>query len=117
MKKILTVLIMTLMMAGSLFAKPVNIEKKYYYILTDDEITQKDFGDLSDADIISLVVSSFPKKIGEYEYKYTGFSFEEVDELSEKYFNYFIVYKNNSRMLLVQNLGDGRQLTVMFKRK
>lgn len=116
MKKI-TLFVLTLMMAGTLFAKPVNIEKNYYYILTDDENPQTDFSDLSDTDIISLVVSSFPKKIGEYEYKYTGFSFEEVDELSEKYFNYLIVYKNNSRMLLVQNLGDGRQLTVMFKRK
>ena len=114
MKKIF-VLMMVLMMAGSLFAKPVVFETDDYYIVADDE--QTDFGELSDADIIKLLVNSFPKKTGEYENKYAGFSFKEVDEISEKYFNYLMVSKSNSHVLLVQNLGDGRQIVLRFKMK
>ena len=117
MKKILTVLMMTLMMAGSLFAKPVDFKTDSYYILADDENEQVDFSWLSDANIITLLVNAFPKKTGEHEYKYVGFSFEEVDELSEKYFRYLMVSKNNKHVLLVQNLGDGRQIMLRFKIK
>ena len=114
MKKIFTVLMMTLMMAG-LFAKPVDIETDNYYILTDDENTQKDFSGSSNEDIISLLLYAFPKKTGEYENKYVGFSFCEVDGLAEKYFNYLALSKYSDKVILVQNLGDGRQLMLMFK--
>ena len=87
MKKVLIALMITLMTAGTFFAKPVDFETDNYYILTDDENEQIDFGERSDAYIITLLVNAFPKKTGKYENKYTGFSFEEVDDPHESIFD------------------------------
>ena len=115
MKKILTVLIMTLIMAGSLFAKPVNIETNSSFIFADDETEQTDFSGLSDIEIIVKVVSSIPEKTGEYKNVLYGIAFEkEDDKLAKKYINYFQYSKDGSILNVVQNLGDGRVLYIFF---
>ena len=114
MKKILTVLMMVFGLSA-VFAKPVEFERDDCYILTDDENIQTDFGERSVKEIITLILNAFPKKTGEYENKYVGFGICEVDELAEKYFNYLNISKYSSQVILVQNLGDGRQIMLRFK--
>ena len=115
MKKILTVLMMTLMMAGSLFAKPVDFETDNYYIVADDETKQVDFSGLSDVEIIVKVVNAIPEKTGEYKNVLYGIVFEkEDDKLAKKYINYFQYTKDGRILNVAQNLGDGRVLYVFF---
>ena len=97
------------------FAKPVDFETDEYYILTDDENVQKDFSGMDDLDIVATVVSSMPKKTGEYENKYVSLRIGEVNEMSKKYFNYFMYSKDKTYFILFQNLGDGRQLMIFYR--
>lgn len=108
---------MILMMVFGLsaaFAKPVDFENDEYYILTDDENVQKDFSGMDDLDIVATVVSAVPKKTGEYENKYASLRIGEVNEMSKKYFNYFMYSKDQKHFVVFQNLGDGRQLMVFY---
>lgn len=116
MKKMVVVLMMVFSLSA-VFAKPVDLENDSYYIFTDDENVQKDFSSMSDLDIVTTVLRSMPKKTGEYENKFVYLNVDEVDEMSKKYFNYMMFSKNGTHFILVQNLGDGRQLTVYYKLK
>lgn len=111
---------MILMMVFGLstaFAKPVDFENDEYYILTDDENVQKDFSGMDDLDIVATVVSSIPKKTGEYENKYVDLKVGKANEMSKKYFNYFMYSKDETHFVVFQNLGDGRQLMVYYQLK
>ena len=111
---------MVLMMAFGLsvvFAKPVDFENDEYYIITDDENVQKDFSGMDDLDIVATVISCVPKKTGEYENKYVSLKIGEVNEMSKKYFNYFMYRKDETHFVVFQNLGDGRQLMVFYQLK
>lgn len=111
---------MVLMMVFGLsvvFAKPVDFETDEYYIFTDDENVQKDFSGMDDLDIVATVVSSMPKKTGEYENKYVALMIGEVNEMSKKYFNYFMYSKDQKHLIVFQNLGDGRELMIFYQLK
>ena len=116
MKRMLMVLMMVFGLSAA-FAKPVDFETDGYYILTDDENVQKDFSGWDDLDIVATVVSSVSEKTGEYENRYVGLKIGEVNEMSKKYFNYFMYSKDQTHFILFQNLGDGRQLMVYFQLK
>ena len=113
MKKILVLMMMAFGLSA-VFAKPVDFENDEYYILTDDENVQKDFSGMDDLDIVATVVSSMPKKTGEYENRYAGLRIGEVNEMSKKYFNYFMYSKDQKHFIVFQNLGDGRQLMIFY---
>ena len=113
MKKMIMVLMMVFGLSAA-FAKPVDFENGEYYILTDDENVQKDFSGMDDLDIVATVVSSVPDKTGEYENRYANLSIGEVNELSKKYFNYFMYSKDQTHFVVFQNLGDGRQLMIFY---
>lgn len=111
---------MVLMMVfglSAVFAKPVDLENDSYYIITDDENVQKDFSGMSDLDIVSTVLSAMPKKTGEYENKFVYLNVDKVNEMAKKYINYMMFSKDCTHFIMVQNLGDGRQLTVYYKLK
>ena len=116
MKKMMMVLMMVFGLSA-VFARPVYFENDEYYILTDDENVQKDFSGMDDLDIVATVVSSMPKKTGEYENRYVNLKIGEVNEMSKKYFNYFMYSKDQTHFIVFQNLGDGRQLMVYFQLK
>lgn len=116
MKKMIMVLMMVFGLSAA-FAKPVDFENDEYYILTDDENVQKDFSGMDDLDIVATVVSSMPKKTGEYENKYVNLKVGKVNEMSKKYFNYFMYSKDETHFIVFQNLGDGRQLMVYYQLK
>lgn len=113
MKKILMVLMMVFGLSAA-FAKPVEFENDDYLIITDDENVQKDFSGMDDLNIVATVVSSMPKKTGEYDNKYASLKIGEVNEMSKKYFNYMMFSKEQKHFILFQNLGDGRQLMVFY---
>lgn len=116
MKKTIMVLMMVFGLSA-VFAKPVDFENDEYYILTDDENVQKDFSGMDDLDIVATVVSSMPEKTGEYENRYVSLKIGEANEMSKKYFNYFMYSKDQTHFIVFQNLGDGRQLMVYFQLK
>lgn len=113
MKKMMMIMMMVFGLSAA-FAKPVDIENDEYYILTDDENEQKDFSGMDDLDIVATVVSSVPDKTGEYENRYANLMIGEVNEMSKKYFNYFMYSKDQTHFVVFQNLGDGRQLMVFY---
>lgn len=110
----LTVLMMVFGLSA-VFAKPVNFEIDDYYIFTDDENVQKDFSGMDDLDIVATVVSSMPKKTGEYENRYVALDISEVSKESKKYFNFIMYSKDQTHFILFQNLGDGRELMVYYQ--
>ena len=114
MKKILTVLMMVFGLSAA-FAKPVDFEIGDYYLLADDENVQKDFSGMDDLDIVATVVSSMPKKTGEYENRYVALDIGEVSEESKKYFTFMMYSKDHTHFILFQNLGDGRELIVYYR--
>ena len=116
MKKMIMVLMMVFGLSA-VFAKPVDFENDGYYIITDDENEQKDFSGMDDLDIVATVVSSVPDKTGKYENRYVSLKIGKVNEMSNKYFNYFMYSKDQTHFILFQNLGDGRQLMVYFQLK
>ena len=116
MKKIAMVLMMVFGLSVA-FAKPVDFENDEYYILADDENVQKDFSGMDDLDIVATVISCMPKKTGKYENKYVSLKIGKVNEMSKKYFNYFMYSKDETHFVVFQNLGDGRQLTVYYQLK
>lgn len=113
MKKILMVMMMVFGLSA-VFAKPVDFETDKYYIVSDDENVQKDFSGMDDLDIVATVVSSMPKKTGEYENKYASLKIGEVNEMSKKYINYMMFSKDQKHFIVFQNLGDGRQLMIFY---
>ena len=116
MKKIIMVMMMVFGLSA-VFAEPVDFENDEYYVITDDENVQKDFSNMDDLDIVATVVSSIPDKTGEYTNRYVTLRIGEVDEMSKKYFNYFMYSKDQTHFIVFQNLGDGRQLMIYFQLK
>ena len=111
---------MVLMMVfglSAVFAKPVDFEIGEYYVITDDENEQKDFSNMDDLDIVATVVSAVPDKTGEYENRYVALDIGEANEMSKKYFNYFMYSKDQTHLIVFQNLGDGRQLMIYYQLK
>ena len=109
---------MVLMMVfglSAVFAKPVDFETDEYYVFTDDENVQEDFSGMSDLDIVATIVSSVPDKTGEYKNRYVDLVIDEVGEFSKKYFNCFMYSKDQTHFIVFQNLGDGRELAVLFQ--
>ena len=116
MKKMMIVLMMAFGLSAA-FAKPVNLENDEYYILTDDEYVQRDFNGMDDLNIVATVMSCMPKKTGEYENEYIGLEICKVNEMSKKYFNYFMCSKDKTHFVFFQNLGDGRELRLYYHLK
>ena len=114
MKKMILVLMMVFGLSAA-FAKPVDFESGDYYIITNDENEQTDFSGMSDLDIVARTVFAMPKKTGEYKNVYGDIMIDEVSELSKRYFNYFMFSKDETHFILVQNLGDGRELMICFE--
>ena len=110
-------MVLMMMVGFAAFAKPVDFENDEYYILTDDENVQKDFSGMNDLDIVATVVSSVPDKTGECENRYVTLKISEVNEMSKKYFNYFMYSKDQTHFIVFQNLGDGRQLMIYYQLK
>lgn len=115
MRKIMMILMMAVTMMAGLFAKPVDFENDEYYLLTDDENVQKDFKGMDDLDIVATVVSAVPEKTGKYRNKYVSLKIGEVNEMSKKYFNYFMYSKDETHFIVFQNLGDGRELMIYYR--
>lgn len=113
MKKIVMILMMVFGLSA-VFAKPIDFETDDYIVITDDENVQEDFSGMDDLDIVATVVSSIPEKTGEYENRYVSLKIGEVNEMSKKYFNYFMYSKDQKHFIVFQNLGDGRQLMVFY---
>ena len=99
---------------SAVFAKPIDFETDDYIVITDDENVQEDFSGMDDLDIVATVVSSIPEKTGEYENRYVSLKIGEVNEMSKKYFNYFMYSKDQKHFIVFQNLGDGRQLMIFY---
>lgn len=113
MKKIAMVLMMVFGLSA-VFAKPVDFETDDYIFIADDETTPKNFEGLSDIDIVAKLVNAMPKETNGKKAIYSCCEFTEVHEVTEKFDNYFMYSKDGPYMALIQNLGDGREVTIVF---
>ena len=102
---------------SAVFAKPVDLETDDYIVIADDEATPKNFEGLSDVDIVAGLVNAMPKEMAGKKATYSCCEFTEVHEFTEKVDNYFMFSKDGTHMGVVQNLGDGRELTIVFNLK
>ena len=116
MKKMMMVLVMVFGLSA-VFAKPIDLETDDYIVLADDENTPKDFEGLSDVDIVAKLVNAMPKEMVGKKATYSCCEFTEVREFTEKVDNYFMYSKDGTHMGLVQNLGDGREIIIVFSLK
>ena len=102
---------------SAVFAKPVDFEIDDYIVVADDEPTPKNFEGLSDVDIVAKIVNAMPKETVGKKAVYSCCNFSEVHEFTEKFDNYFMYSKDGTYMCIVQNLGDGREVTILFSLK
>ena len=113
MKKMMMVLMMVFGLSA-VFAKPVEFETDDYIVIADDENVQKNFEGLSDVDIVAKIVNAMPKETVGKKAIYSYCRFTEVHEFTEEVDNYFMYSKDGTYMCIVQNLGDGREITIIF---
>ena len=113
MKKMMMVLMMVFGLSA-VFAKPVEFETDDYVVVADDETTPANFEGLSDIDIVAKIVNAVPKETAGKKAIYNCCNFTEVHEFTEKVDNYFMYSKDGKYMGLIQNLGDGREITILF---
>lgn len=118
MKKMVMVLMMVFGLSAA-FAKPVvskaNIGGSEYTFVSDDENKQKDFGCRSDTEIVKLLKSCVPTKIGEKNTVYVGYLFNDsINNLANEYFSYFLFSKDGTSMFVDENLGDGRMVRLIY---
>lgn len=116
MKRMLMVLVMVFGLSA-VFAKPVDFETDDYIVITDDENTPSDFGGLSDVDIVAKIVNAMPKETCGKKAIYSCCDISEASELAEKFDNLFMYSKDGTHLSLIQNLGDGREITIVFSLK
>lgn len=113
MKKMLMVLMMVFGLSAA-FAKPIDFEMDDYMVIADDEPTPKNFEGFSDVDIVARLVNAMPKETAGKKAIYSCCDFTEVHEFTKRVDNYFMYNKDGTYMCLVQNLGDGREVTILF---
>ena len=117
MKKMFMILMMALTMVAA-FAKPiarfVTFKGEKCLLLTDDENKQRDWGNLSDTEIVKRVKNAVPTEIHGVKYEYAGFIFnDEINEPAEKYYSYWLIC-NDGTMFVDENLGDGRMVRLVY---
>ena len=122
MKKMMMVLMMTvIMMAGFVSCAttaPVDtgvaIDAGDWFITADSGHTPTYFDEYSDGRKVEIYKSLAPEEINGKHLVYDGFEFHKVSPIAEKYYAYFFVKKDETYMVLVNNIGDGRELRLYY---
>lgn len=128
MKKI-TLFIMILMMVFGLSAAFVScattssvdtdvvIDAGDWFIATGKDNTPSYFDTYSDSKKVEIYKALTPGEINGKHLVYDGFEFHKVGWVAEKYYTYFFVKKDETYMILVNDVGDGRELRLYYHLK
>ena len=105
---------------SAVFAKPVvsdaHIGGSKYIFVADDEVKlpKSCFKGLTDTEIVEILKSCTPEKVGERYTVYIGYLFNDATELVKKYSNYFLFSEDGSLMFIDQDLMDGRMVRRVY---
>ena len=113
MKKIITVLL-SLMVATSVFAKPIVLKSDVGFLVANDERKPNDFSGMSDEEILALILKCMPKEINGRKTIYLEHEITKIDEYAEKYNNYIMVNYEQTVACLGENLGNGRMIVITY---
>ena len=117
MKKLLMILMMVFAVGCGAFAKPLSFDAGEYKILTNDENEQYlFFTRYSDSQIVKLIKAAAPEEIDGRRLVFKCYFInDKVTWIAEKYYNYYLIKKDNTEMMFCHNLGDGREIVVVYK--
>ena len=93
------------------------IDSGDWWIVSNSENTPTYFDEYSDNKKVEIYKSLAPEEINGKHLVYDGFEFNKVDGVAEKYYTYFFVKKDETYMVLVNNVGDGRELRLFYHLK
>lgn len=113
MKKIITVL-MVLMVATSMFAKPIVLKSDVGFLVANDERKPNDFSGMSDEEILALILECMPKEVNGRKPIYLEHEITKIDEYAKKYNNYIMVNYEQTVACLGENLSDGRMMVITY---
>ena len=95
----------------------VYIDRGDWFIATNSDNTPTYFDKYSDNRKVEIYKSIAPEEINRKHLVYDGFEFHKVGCVAEKYYSYFFVKKDETYMVLVNNIGDGRELRLFYHLK
>ena len=95
----------------------VYIDRGDWFITTSSDNTPTYFDEYSDNRKVEIYKSLAPEEINRKLLVYDGFEFQKVSPVAEKYCTYFFVKKDETYMVLVNNIGDGRELRLYYHLK
>ena len=95
----------------------VFIDRGDWFIATSSDNTPTYFDGYSDNRKVEIHKSLAPEEINRKHLVYDGFEFHKVSPVAEKYYTYSFVKKDETYMVLVNNLGDGRELRLYYHLK
>lgn len=95
----------------------VAIDAGDWFIATDSDNTLICLDEYSDDRKVEIHKALFPEEIYGKRPVYVGFEFHKVGRLAEKYSTYLFVKKDETYLVAVNNLGDGRELRLFYHLK
>lgn len=117
MKKIVClVFVLMLIFSSTSFAKEVTIEYDGWYYMFDSEEQQKDFGDMSDYEILAYLTWLYaPKTFYGKEVFFSECQIrDETNSLIEKNKHVISYDEELSLLFIYEYLGDGRTAEIVF---
>ena len=93
----------------------VSIDFGDWFVATNSDNTPVYFDEFSDDRKVEIYKSFAPEEINGKRLVYEGFEFSKVDRIAEKYYTYFFVKKDETYIVLVNNIGDGRELSLYYR--
>lgn len=95
----------------------VTIDAGDWVIATNSNNKPTYFDTYSDSRKVEIYKALAPEELNGKHLLYDGFEFHKAGWVAEKYYTYFLVKKNETYMVLVVNVGDGRELRLFYHLK
>ena len=92
----------------------VAIDAGDWFIATRSDNEPTYFDEYSDNKKVEIYKALANEKINGKHLVYDGFEFHKVGWVAEKYYTYFLVKKDETYMVLVNDVGDGRELRLHY---
>lgn len=124
MKKMMMVLMMVFGLFGFISCATtssvdtgVTIDVGDWFIATSRDNTPSYFDAYSDSKKVEIYKSLAPEEINRKHLVYDGFEFCELGPFTKMYYTYLFVKKDETYMVLVNDVGDGRELRLYYHLK
>lgn len=119
MKKILSLVLVGMIAAVTLWAKPVAYtvpsDVQEYTLVTDTEYEVLPADGISDNEIMLTLIDTFPAEINGKHYKFIDCVETTPSEVDKTFPNYWMISEDRSHILVHRSLSDGRTLGLLFQ--